>query len=466
MRSCIKKLVTHVALLPLLVAGVLLAVGCGRSAGGGGDADVLPLFFTSQTHGRLTHCGCFSGQFGGVARLGGALDALTVGARPLGLDVGDALEGAEDYHLMKHRRVLQAYSKMGYVALNVGSREAALSADGLRALAESSPVPLISANVRAGAADRPLLPGHVVVRHGGRRVGIVGVVDPATLDGDPGEGVVIERMETALARLLPEIRREADVLILLAYTDEHTLAQLAARFYEFAVVLGGDVSQPAQELQKSNQSYVYYTGNESKSFGMLKLKFQPDGSVTAGHSQMVLLHDQYPEAPDILALLDNYRAEVARTPLAIDDPARARAGQVPGVRAAAGYVDTPTCTSCHPAAGVAWHGSGHARAFAVLQARGAEADPSCVGCHTVGFGTETGYRREMGDARLINVGCESCHGPGERHVRERSSDGPITFHFRPLATGDCLKCHQGEFSRPFDWEAFWPRIKHGKENAR
>jgi hypothetical protein len=92
-------------------------------------------------------------------------------------------------------------------------------------------------------------------------------------------------------------------------------------------------------------------------------------------------------------------------------------------------------------------------------------DPECVKCHTVGFGTAAGYRREFQGSRLAEVGCESCHGPGARHVEERRAGGPVDFKFRPLGAGDCQKCHHGEFSRPFDWDKFWPLIRHGRENA-
>ncbi len=147
----------------------------------------------------------------------------------------------------------------------------------------------------------------------------------------------------------------------------------------------------------------------------------------------------------------------------MDDPARALAGRVPGVRASTDFAGTETCLACHPSAAAAWQDSGHARAFDVLVARGADADPSCVGCHTVGFGAPGGYRREFADTRLTQVGCESCHGPGARHVEERRAGGPVTFQFRPLGPGDCQKCHHGEFSRPFDYEQFWPHVRHGKE---
>ena len=40
---------------------------------------------------------------------------------------------------------------------------------------------------------------------------------------------------------------------------------------------------------------------------------------------------------------------------------------------------------------------------------------------------------------------------------------PWDNDFRPLAAGDCIRCHFGEYSRPFVWDQMWPLIKHGKE---
>ena len=47
---------------------LLALAGCGGGKGAGEPA-AFEVFFTSQTRGRLTHCGCFSGQYGGLARL-------------------------------------------------------------------------------------------------------------------------------------------------------------------------------------------------------------------------------------------------------------------------------------------------------------------------------------------------------------------------------------------------------------
>ena len=442
---------------------LLALAGCGGGKGAGEPA-AFEVFFTSQTRGRLTHCGCFSGQYGGLARLRTGLGALPAAER-FGVDVGDAIEGPEDFQLLKHRQVLHAYAELGYAAINAGAREAGLPAATLRELATASVVPFISANLRASGGGEPILRGWTITERAGRRVAIVGVVDPSALDGEPGAGVEIEPMETCLARILPELKTRADSLLLLAYADESALRRLASRFYEFDAVLGGAVRQPAQRLQRENRAFVYYTGNDAKSYGRLELRFSAEGEVAAGKHDVVLLDDQYPENPDILRLLAAYRAEARTSSFAIDDPSRAAAGQVPGVRSATDYVGSQSCLACHPSAAAAWEGSAHAHAFDSLVARGADADPSCVACHTVGFGSPGGYRREFAERKLTHVGCESCHGPGGRHVAERSAGGPVTFQFRPLGPGDCLKCHHGEFSRPFDWDKFWPAIRHGKEGA-
>lgn len=443
----------------ILFLGLILC-GCKRAAAP--QPGSLTLFFTAQTHGRLTPCGCFTGQYGGLSRLKTAVRMDEPGDA-IGLDLGDALEGPEDYQLLKYKQVLKACQGMNYAALNVGHREASLSSATLKKLAADSPVPLVSANLIDRATGKPLLPGWVIINRAGRRIALVGVVDPKGLEETLGEGLAVEDMETCLGRILPELKRSADVLILMAFTDETELTVLAKQFYEFRVILGGNVSQPAQSLISENQSLIYYTANESKSYGSLQLLFGPDGSINSGEHQITLLTDQYPEDRGVDALAADYRREIRNTRLALDDPAHVWANQVPGAHATAAYAGSESCLACHASAAAIWEHSRHAHAFEALADHDADADPSCVGCHTVGFGTPTGYRREYGAAKLTEVGCESCHGPGSIHVTQRQSGQPVTFHFRPLATGDCMKCHNGEFSRPFNWTVLWPQIQHGKE---
>jgi hypothetical protein len=180
---------------------------------------------------------------------------------------------------------------------------------------------------------------------------------------------------------------------------------------------------------------------------------------------VTLVHDGIPESATILDLAAKYREEIRRTKLELDDPARLQTDMIPGVKTAAQYVGSESCVNCHPSAAKIWHSSGHGQAFATLLKRQADADPNCLGCHTVGFGSPSGYRREFHAERLINVGCESCHGPGSVHVAQRQQGATDGGKFRTLGSGECQKCHHGEFSRPFDFDKFWPLVRHGRELA-
>jgi cytochrome c554/c'-like protein len=440
---------------------VFFATACGKNSSP--PFLDLPIYFTCDTHGRLEPCGCFVGQFGGLTRLKTVLDAEAP-AGALRVDVGDAAAGREDYDLIEYGYMLRAFAAMNYDVLNIGAREAQFSAAQLRDLKANSPTPIISANLLDKNSRQPIFDSYRIVQRGGFRVAIIGVLDPRA-EENPGAGLAVGEMESAVERSLGELRGKADLIVLLAFADEAALGRLAQEFYECKVILGGKVSQPAQELGHQNRSVIYFVTNESRALGILRLRLARSGALEVTGNEIRLLHDQIPQADAFHQLMQGYRDEIRHARLAVDDPNTVGADAVPGVRTVASYAGTEKCLACHPSAAAVWKDSPHARAFETLMEPKADADPKCIGCHTIGFGRFSGYRREFGAAKLANVGCESCHGPGSLHMRQREGDSTVNFTFRPLGAGDCAKCHYGEFSRPFNWDQFWPAIKHGKETS-
>jgi len=444
-------------LLGVLVAGFF--PGCSKPKPVQSE---LTLQFTCDVDGRLEPCGCFAGQFGGLTRLKTMLDAEPV-AQVLRLDVGDAIGGHEDYDLIQYRYVLRAFGQMQYAALNVGAREAQLTLEQLRELRQASPVPMVSANLFDAAGGGLVFEPFHIVERGRFRIAILGVLDPRGPGDNLGAGLTVGDMANALIKQLPAARSKADLVVLLAFTDEATLAELARQFYEVQVILGGKVRQPSQALQRENRSLIYFVTNEARALGILRLLLEKGAPPQVAADEIRFLHDLIPQDEGFRAMAREYREEVRRTRLEVDDPANLAGDQIPGIRTSATYVGSAQCVDCHPSAAGIWRKSGHAHAFATLKERKADADPKCIGCHTTGFGRVSGYERQFGDTRLVDVGCESCHGPGSLHVRKQEGDASVNFAYRPLGAGDCQKCHHGEFSRPFDWEEFWPAIKHGME---
>jgi nitrate/TMAO reductase-like tetraheme cytochrome c subunit len=446
------------AAVAVVVSGIWLAVRTKREAP---KPQALNFLFTCDIRGRLVPCGCFTGQLGGLTRIATLFGSHS--PNEIRVDVGDALAGAADYERIQYGYIQQAFALLGYDALNVGHREARLSAVQLRELKARAPVPMLSANLLDRATGAPVFETHRIVRRGAWRIALIGLMDARSIGDGLGEGLAIEEPEVALGKLLPKLKGQTDCIVLMAFADEAALAALARQFYELDVILGGKVRQPSQQLLKENRSLILTTTNESRAVGVLQTQLLAPGRLEAIKGEVTLVSDQIPQAEELAALAVAYREQIRGTKLAIDDPATLQEDMVPGVQARATYAGTQNCISCHPKATQTWAQSGHARAFAALVAFKADADPNCIGCHTVGFGSPSGYRREFAETKLVDVGCESCHGPGSQHVAERRAGGEITAHFRPIGAGDCQKCHHGEFSRPFAWDQFWPHIAHGKE---
>ncbi len=426
----------------------------------------VTFYWTCEADGRLEPCGCFTGQHGGLTRIQTFLKSSEADRAPLLADVGNALAGTADYQVIQYRYMQRAFAAMGYSALNVGEREARLPLTELRKLGAESPVPMLSANLVESASGKRIFAPYRVVQHDGWRVAFVGALGAVPADA-LGDGLTVEPAKSALGKVLPEIKKQADAIVLLMYADEKTIRALANEFYEFDLILGGKVAQPSQSLTRQNRSVVLWTTNETKALGMCKVGLGGPERFAARGWDIVFVKEQIPQDNNLLKLSAGYRDEIRRTRLAVDDPSHVADDQVPGVRPPSEYAGTASCAECHQTAFAKWKNTGHARALGSLAARGTDADPSCLSCHTVGFGTASGYQREHPNMDLANVGCESCHGPGSEHVSEyrrvAREGGNVLFKYRPLGAQDCTSCHYGEFSRPFDYASFWPNVQHGKE---
>ena len=130
------------------------------------------------------------------------------------------------------------------------------------------------------------------------------------------------------------------------------------------------------------------------------------------------------------------------------------------------YIGSAACQSCHAKEHELWAASSHAHAFATLAKSGEQKKADCQRCHTTGFGEPTGFPHA--GTQLENVGCESCHGPGKRHVEDAGKTAGTILRLTDKCDSCvilliCGSCHDDANDPGFEFELDGKLVKtrHG-----
>lgn len=105
------------------------------------------------------------------------------------------------------------------------------------------------------------------------------------------------------------------------------------------------------------------------------------------------------------------------------------------------FVGTATCAQCHPDEAKRFETySKKAHSFTSIERLAGKLTEQekrvCYGCHTTGYGKPGGFVSKAQTPQLINLGCETCHGPGSRHVE---SEDPADL--TAVTMEACMVCH-------------------------
>ncbi|AKT43995.1 multiheme c-type cytochrome [Chondromyces crocatus] len=111
------------------------------------------------------------------------------------------------------------------------------------------------------------------------------------------------------------------------------------------------------------------------------------------------------------------------------------------------YIGIEACTACHDEERKVWDKTAHAHAYATLEKDFKEFNLDCVSCHVTGYG-KPGGSTVTHNAKLQNVQCEECHGPGSLHAKSPNKRDLIVLAPKPES---CVsQCHHPPHVEGFD----------------
>jgi len=404
----------------------------------------LVVYATGQSLGSLEPCECVEGMAGGFPRRL-ALLARERRVRPgprLVVDTGDLTGKAFHPRLLetKTRAALELLARSEAV-IAVGDKDLRIGVSKLRELADATGARVVCANLAEGG--KQVFPGSVSLSLGAQTWRIVGLLDPLLC---PPE-LSCEDPAKALARELQPGERG----VVLFHGSARAAAALAAVKGVELIVCGED-QQRNRPLKTIKGVSLVEVVRDARSVARVEL----DSQKATSKLTYLPLDGRVPDDRWARARVDRYYQDVAGLP----EPPRQP------TPAGGSYTGAQTCGGCHVPQYQVFKKTLHHGA----QARVTKKDPKraklgeCTTCHVTGFGFEGGFVDMKRSAHLAEVGCEACHGVGERHAQKGGGRGfGVKTGFPGSWKPVCVGCHDSTNSPNFDFEKALAKIKHWKD---
>jgi len=410
----------------------------------------LTVFFTGDQNGEVASCGCPKEDYGGATRKAAFLDTLrTSGWSFLTVDLGDftPFDSLTAQGRLKAETMARAMATMGYDAVTLGDRELAEGPDFADQLVDWLGQPVVATNYTL-PGDRSVPTKLVDIR--GKKVGIVAFLDP---DLVPGADWLRVKPWARERRVVESLRRQADILVALVHAPDTTrVAEIAALYPKIDLVLGAHEGHLAGAVMRRGATYLVGSAGQGRYLGRVEVIFDAEGKVDRMESAYLPVVKQWGRRAAVDSLLFAYYRDVRKL---VETTAFQKETVAALKEPAVEFVGNEACASCHAGPSAQWATTLHAQAQATLVREDKDHDPECQQCHTVGFGYRTGFSTPELTPDRWNVGCESCHGPGARHVAAPDSTyGAVTAE-------TCRTCHTPDRSPDFDYATYEPKIAHG-----
>lgn len=132
------------------------------------------------------------------------------------------------------------------------------------------------------------------------------------------------------------------------------------------------------------------------------------------------------------------------------------------------YSGNLKCRSCHRDFFMGRKKDAHVYTFRKHLAKNFANEPSCLGCHSTGFGVPSGFVDTKSTAKLKDISCEGCHGPGSKHNARGAKGGFLAGADNPhILKRMCKACHTKRWDHSYtNFEKAYDQYKEAEARAK
>lgn len=239
------------------------------------------------------------------------------------VDAGDYMDGTAFSIEFRGQADVATMNAMGYTIATHGNHELNNSRAQWLELARMARFPVVCANIVDANTQQPLLKPYEILTVEGARIAVFGLVTESTR-GYPAtrEGVAILDAIPVARRLVPELRRQADVVVLISHLGIEVDELLAREVPGIDVIIGGHshtrLAQPTfvpsgglVSLFQKNGTVIAQAFQWGGELGKLELILRRDPNsgrwtLMSYRGELILVSPDIPEDPRVKSVVERY----------------------------------------------------------------------------------------------------------------------------------------------------------------
>ena len=206
-------------------------------------------------------------------------------------DINKASEG---------RLTVEAMNLMAYDAMALGPKDLAEGPEMLKARMDEATFAVVSANLTLNG--EPFAEPFALIERDGLKIAVLGLT---AAPDDPGAFTVSDPLEAA-RRYIPELRSQADVLVVLSNLGQKAEADLLVAATGADVIVNGGSGSPTRQVVSTSLPALVRAGGLGEYLGATQVRLDDEDRVVGyGHASL-LLSQQYLDDPEMARLKLKY----------------------------------------------------------------------------------------------------------------------------------------------------------------
>jgi 5'-nucleotidase/UDP-sugar diphosphatase len=196
------------------------------------------------------------------------------------LDSGDMFHGTNEANINKAQGVLEVAKLMGFDAMTVGNHDFDFGLDRLIEFRDQLNFPMLSANIYKDG--KPLFKEYEIVNVGGKKLALLGLTVEDALsytNSRDTKGVTIEDPIEIAKKIVPELRKQADAVILISHLGNEIDEKVVDAVDGIDLILCGHHHILYDKAEKYKNTYFVEAGGYSTHVGLADMYFK-DGKLS------------------------------------------------------------------------------------------------------------------------------------------------------------------------------------------